>query len=179
MITPSMSGKASRALVLAGQVFGGAALVPILRDAGAAAGVAAESVISPYPDPSGKPLERYYTRVRADGTTYKSKFKSMRQQAKVMQLAEQGAIPYRRTGTLGKSITSEARDVSESGVTTAVGTNIPYAPFVIGNSPDEQSHYHAGNWTPLVEDINRDIGTVVQAFENALVRGIEGALKGN
>src|SRR5690348_6442772 len=138
----------------------------ILEVTGRAVGVAAEGVVSEYPEPSGKPLERFYDRVDSKGRAYKSKFKSIKQQRYVMALVNRGGVPYRRTGQLGKSITSDIRDLSPTSVTVVVGTNDTKAKYVIGTPEEGQSHYHQGNWTPLQTDINNNrarLSAVAQA----------------
>lgn len=178
MIGLGIDDNVSKALTRFGQLFGGAALTPIMFKAGTVAGVAAESVVSPYPQASGKPLALFYTRRRADGSTYLSKFKTMKQQAKVMSLAKQGKIPYKRTGTLGRSITSEAQNATANGVDVVIGTNRKYAPYVIG-SPPMQSHYHMGTWTPLADDMQRNVNTIADAFGRAALKEINAYLNSN
>lgn len=125
----------------------------ILTAIGRRIGVAAESVVSEYPPQRREPLPRIYQRKRPDGSTYMSKFKSRKQQGYVFGvLIRERRIPYKRTGKLGQSITSAVQSVARDGVTVAIGTNLNYAPYVIG-IPPTQSHYHQGNWTPLQEDI--------------------------
>jgi hypothetical protein len=80
-----------------------------------------------------------------------SKFASQKQQGRVALLFRERAIPYRRTGTLGKSITSQTLPDFVGGVIVLVGTNVQYAPYVIGKT--EQADYHKGNWTPLEDDV--------------------------
>lgn len=141
----------------------------IVRAVALKMGVAAESVVSPYPPQSRKPLPDFYTRQRKDGTTYLSKFKSIKQQAKVILLGRDGRIPYRRTGTLGRSITSDAENVTPDGADVVIGMALQYARFVIGRPP-EQSHYHQGNWTPLADDIEKHLGEIEQAGVNEFLR---------
>lgn len=141
-------------------------------------GVRAERAFDEYPIASGKPLAEYYTRQRADGTTYQSKFKSARQQRYVMRLAKQGRIPYRRTGRLGRSITSRV-DVrpGEAAVIVRVGSNDPKAPFVIGG-PGQQSNYHAGTWPSLPQRVAEQFDAIYEAgvdgFIDAAIRLIGG-----
>lgn len=127
---------------------GSSAVNASLLVTGRKVGVAAEGVVQEdmYPPASGKPLPLHYTRRRKDGSTYKSKFKSLKQQRKVMSLVKNGKVPYRRTGTLGKSITSTAQ-LSGNGVTVTVGSKLKSAPYVI--DAERQSHYHKGTWTPI------------------------------
>jgi hypothetical protein len=76
---------------------------------------------------------------------------------------------YVRTGKLGQSITEE---VSAEGteVIGVIGTNIPYAPYVIGGD-DEQAWMHQGRWWQLPAVVEKDslmiteeIGRSVEAF---------------
>ena len=90
-----------------------------LNYAGSLAGAKAEEIAGSYPVPSRKPLALWYDRVDAQGRPYKSKFKTMKQQRFVMRLAAKGKIPYRRTGRLGASITSETHIV-DTGVIVMV-----------------------------------------------------------
>ncbi len=176
MIGLQIQDNVSAALKKYGDVFGGSALAAIMLKAGQYAGVAAESVVSSYPTPTGKPLALFYTRTRKGGSTYLSKFKTMKQQRFVMGLGKQGKIPYKRTGTLGKSITGEAQNASANGVDIVIGTNRAYAKYVIG-SPPQQSHYHMGNWTPLATDMQNNITTIANAFSKAALQEINARLK--
>ncbi|KPJ95378.1 MAG: hypothetical protein AMJ53_02840 [Gammaproteobacteria bacterium SG8_11] len=76
------------------------------------------------------------------------------------------SVPYRRTGTLGRSLTigqpgniKEVRKLGQ-GVEGQFGTRTKYAPMVIGQR--SQARYHQGTWWTLNEagkkarpDINR------------------------
>lgn len=156
------------------QALSDASLTSIMEATGRATGVAAESVVSPYPPASGKPLAKFYPRQDRQGRTYVSKFKSIRQQHFVMGLVAQGKVPYRRTGLLGRSITSDVSDVSPIGVTVKVGTNVSYAPFVIDR--DRQSHYFQGNWIPLQNDIENNMNVITDAASAAYVRAVRALL---
>lgn len=127
-------------------------------------GVKAERVALPkYPPQTGKPLAVFYTRIveakrpyktkdgqrRRPGDTFQSKFKSRKQQGYVFRLGRLGGIPRKRTGTLGKTITSKVVAVTPTSAEIAVGTNTRYAPYVIDR--DRQSNYHKGNW-PTIQD---------------------------
>src|SRR5579859_1041748 len=74
-----------------------------------AASLVAEEAARVYPEASHKPLDLYYDRVGLDGHTFKSKFKSLRQQRKVFQLIKAGLVPSRRSGALGNSIMGQGR----------------------------------------------------------------------
>jgi len=75
-------------------------LTYIMEFTGRAVGVAAESFVSEYPEATGNPLPKYYTRINVKGESYQSKFKSLKQQRYVMALGARGGIPTRRTGRL-------------------------------------------------------------------------------
>lgn len=142
-----------------------------MEAAGRAAGVAAESVIPDYPVASGKPLAVFYDRISiVDGRAFKSKFSSLKQQRYVLSLAARGMIPYRRTGTLGRSITSDIENASPGGVTVKVGTNKSYAPYVI--SKYSQSKYHAGTWWVLDDEIERGMPIITKAAQVAFIKRI-------
>lgn len=148
----------------------------MLLYAGGRAGVKAEEIAGDYPEASGRPLALYYDRVHPDGTPYKSKFKSLKQQRKVFGLAKKGAIPFRRTGRLGASMTSEAVLVA-MGVVIRVGTNDPGAKWTIGDE-GQQSRYHAGTWTPLRRKIEARKDEILRVFSDAVRGYIAGYLKG-
>lgn len=145
-----------------------------LQYAGNRAGVRAESILADTPEASGKPLEPYYDREDASGRAYKSKFKSFRQQRKVMALVKRGKVPYPRTGQLMASITSAAY-IMDTGVVIRVGTNRSEAPFVLDES--RQSHYHAGTWIPLQVQLRAHEGEILDEFGAALGGYIRGYLR--
>jgi hypothetical protein len=165
---------AGAALDAVNRTFGESAVNDILLMAGRKVGVMAEGLVSDYPPPSHKPLPLWYTRQRVDGTTYKSKFKSMRQQKLVMALIKQGKIPYRRTGTLGKSITSHALLVDSGVVHITIGSNLRYAPYVIDRTL--QSHYHTGTWTPIQTDLERGLPKLTDIAINTIVKEADGRI---
>jgi len=139
-------------------------------------GVVAESKAREYPVPSRKPLPKFYTRTTAFGRPtkpYLSKFKSDKQAYFVIKLGEKGGIPYKRTGTLGKSITSRVLHPSNNLWVIEVGTNTPYAKKVIGDEGD-QSHYHAGTWTPLRETVTNP--TAIRDYNAVIRNGLQGAV---
>ena len=69
---------------------------------------------------------------------------------------------YRRTGTLGRSITSEVKGVGE-GIQGVVGTNIPYAPRVIGPAqPIYMKH-----WKTIYQHAEEQKGKVEEFFAQA------------
>jgi hypothetical protein len=157
-------------------VFSGQQRTEILTIVGKRIGVAAESVVSDYPEPSGKKLEKFYIRTEAFGRPtrpYKSKFKSSKQAYYVVKiLGEKGKIPYSRSGTLGKSITGKVVEVTPSSVVVAIGTNLKYAPYVIGDD-GAQSNYHKGTWQTLSEDMKKGAAKIAKVAQSAYVAEIE------
>lgn len=149
----------------------------ILLVAGQRVGVKAESLVAnPYPNASGKALPLWYERVRADGTTYKSKFKSLAQQRKVFSLIKAGKVPRRRTGQLGRSITSRADVAGEGLVMVRVGSNLTYAPYVISRLM--QSHYHMGTWDTIESDIERGLPELTRTAVNAVIQDVNRRING-
>ena len=149
--------------------------------AGQKAAARMEQAVSPYPTASGKPLPLIYTRTstakkhyrpskgapfREPGETFQSKFKSAAQQGAVFVKVSDGLVPYRRTGTLGKSITSVV-EKQTGRILMKIGTSVPYASLIIG-SKDIQALYHQGTWTPLEDDIRRDLPEIMGTFERSL-----------
>jgi hypothetical protein len=127
-------------------------------------GAAAEASVSAYPPPSGKPMPAVYDRIDAQGNPYKSKFKR-----------GEIRIPYRRTGRLGASITSDIEVKSaDASASTFVGTNVAYAPYVIGTpgAMPGQAPYHTGTWTPLEDDLLRGQAKITSAAEQELDRAV-------
>lgn len=148
----------------------------ILAEAGKRMGVKAESLIPSYPSPSGEPLPQIYRRTAADGTTYISAFKSQKQQGKVFALIKEGKIPYKRSGGLGRSITSAISNLTGSSVTVRIGTALKYAPLVIGDV-DQQSLYHYDTWWRLNEVMEENTDAIEAEGQRALDDGIEQELK--
>ncbi len=153
-----------------------ASLSGIMAFAGKAVGVAAESVVSEYPIASGKPLAKVYTRTNAKGETYQSKFKSLKQQRFVMALASKGKIPYRRTGLLGRSITSDIANLTPVSVDVLIGSNWADAKYVIGTPDEGQSMYHQGTWTPLQNDIDNNAAKINATAQLAFGQAVRAAL---
>ncbi len=146
----------------------------ILLNAGRKVGVAAEALVSPYPQASGNPLPLFYTRTHESGPDkgkqYQSKFKSMAQQRLVMALIAKGKVPYRRTGQLGKSILSKPSLAGTGVVIVAIGSNLAYAPYVIDKVM--QSHYHMGTWTPIQDDIQRGLPGLAAVAVKSIVADV-------
>jgi hypothetical protein len=158
-------------------VFGLTAVTEILLIAADKTGAYAEGLISDYPPASGKPLPVYYDRTNVKGERIRSKFKTLRQQHKVMALAAEGKIPYRRTGTLGKSILhSVPVAISPGVVETRIGSKLSYAPYVL--DIEEQSHYHRGTWTPIQTDFRNGMPQLQSVVVRAVVNEINRRIKG-
>lgn len=78
---------------------------------------------------------------------------------------------YIRTGTLGRSLTANGPEnifeVQENGgyVEGSFGTNLEYAPYVIGD-PDTQQAGHMRHWWTLpVTVLNRAMSKIEQGFQ--------------
>jgi hypothetical protein len=147
-----------------------------LTQAGLKMGAAAEAQVSEYPPQSHDPMPKQYTRTDASGRIYKSKYRDMAHQHYIFALVAAGEIPYRRTGRLGQSITSEVMEASPTEVTVSVGTNVTYAPDVIGDPTTQQIPYHRGNWTPLQVDMERGEDAIMQAGYDAMFSALEDEL---
>ncbi len=140
-------------------------------------GVAAESVIPPYPPPSHKARAKIYQRRRKDGSTYLSAFKSAKMQGKVFVLISEGKIPTRRSGRLGRSIVSAIESLTSTSVTIDIGTNVDYAPLVIGDD-DQQAAYHNGTWWQLQAVIAGSMTTIEGEAQKALTTGVQRLING-
>lgn len=77
---------------------------------------------------------------------------------------------YVRTGKLGQSITEEVV-ADAGGVTGVIGSNVPYAPYVIGGG-DEQAWMHQGRWWQLPAVVEKDLDAIAEE----IVRSIENYL---
>ncbi len=152
------------------------ALGRALLFAGQRAAVKMEEVAGEYPEPAHKPLATYYDRVMPEGKAYKSKFKSMKQQRKVFALIKAGKVPYRRTGRLGASLTSDAQ-LTGTGVRLTAGTNAPGAKYPLGK-PGERSHYFEGVWEPLQAKVDANAAEIIEVFSAALIDYVRGYMKG-
>jgi len=94
-------------------------------------------------------------------------------------------LPYTRTGTLGRSFTEDVTVTAED-VTGVIGTNVNYAPWVVGPAyPGEeirgrqmyQARIHAGNWwqfVPTMEDAEpQAYGVFDDSFRENFLRLID------
>lgn len=164
------------ALLKAGHVFSTETRKKILAAAGKRMGVAAESFIPDYPAPSGKELDKVYTRDTVAGKKvrpFKSKFKSQAQAYYVVfVLGMSGKIPSQRSGALGRSITSAITELTGSSVTVKTGTALKYAPRVIGDD-DEQSNYHKDHWWQLHKELADNREAIEAEGNRALLDGVK------
>lgn len=156
------------------RLISGPELAGIFVYAGNAAGLLVEQKMKPYPpEPAGRPLPYFYTRTRANGSTYKSKFKSAKQQAYVIKLYKDGRAPYKRTGFYGRSWTTvtEFRGVS---IVIKVGNNANRYNIYVGGPPGTQNYYHRQTgWLRLDEEslkLERDVYTVFNNVVNIEIR---------
>lgn len=101
-------------------------------------------------------------------------FVSAKQRRYVMAAISRGeiTIPYRRTGLLGRSITTEVRSIGAT-VQGVIGTNTQYAPWVISdeetpNGLGPQSRYHADHWWTLQGVVGDSLPDVIRIFEKRL-----------
>ncbi len=176
----SKSSVDTSALIRASKIFSTETRQKILAKAGKRMGAAAESFVPDYPPPSGKPLEKFYTRTEAFGRPtkpYLSKFKSDKQAYYVLfVLGKNGKIPYKRSGLLGRSITSAISDLTGESVTVTIGTAIKGAPYVIGDD-DAQSNYHKDHWWQLHAVMAEHSDEIEAEGQKALLSGIEQELK--
>lgn len=81
---------------------------------------------------------------------------------------------YRRTGTLGRSITTEVKSIGRQ-VVGAIGTNLVYSPWVIskeelldGRGP--QAEVHEGRWWTLQGVVERAKDEVINIYRAAVRR---------
>ena len=106
----------------------------------------------------------------------KMQFVSEKQRRYVMLLVRQGKVPYRRTGTLGRTITSEVKSIGNDVVGT-VGSSVPHAPWVIGHktvgSAGPQARYHKGTWKTLLAHLQAKRGEIRELFKAMLKRWLK------
>lgn len=115
------------------------------------------------PSPNGRPLDKVYT---LDNKP--SKFKTRKQRGYFFVSLKHGSlrIPYRRSGTLGKSLSSRT-ELIQDGAVIYIGTNLNYAKYVIG-LPDEQFYYHVKTgWESLPTVIAGAIADLLVEAETA------------
>jgi hypothetical protein len=151
------------------------ALEAALLQAARKTGVAMESLVLPIPPPPNRPLAPVYT---LNGKP--SKFKTEKQRRYVLWAIRTGAIrvPYRRTNSLYRSLTSKA-ELAGGSVYITVGSNKSYAPYVIGfprqaglvypRGSNQQSFYHRQTGhKSLPEQISRQLPSLMRVFLSEL-----------
>lgn len=108
---------------------------------------------------------------------------------KAAVLYTQGQVPgyppppsgstYRRTGTLGRSVTSQSApgalsrvETLGSGVVGYIGTSIRYAPYVIDRN--RQAWMHRGRWWLLQDVVERAVDGIRRVLEREIDRILRG-----
>jgi len=151
------------------------ALEAALLQAARKTGVAMESLVLPIPPPPNRPLAPVYT---LNGRP--SKFKTEKQRRYVLMAISRGLIriPYRRTNSLYRSLTSKTELIGDS-LFISVGTNKAYAPYVIGyprqaglpypRGSNQQSFYHRQTGhKSLPEQVQRQLPRLMRLFLDEL-----------
>jgi hypothetical protein len=77
---------------------------------------------------------------------------------------------YRRTGQLGRSITTRVEPGDDS-IVGFIGTNIEYAQYVIDK--DEQAWMHKGRWWNLQDVVENNLDKVTEYINEAIREAIE------
>jgi hypothetical protein len=173
-------------------VLGGAEQDKFFAYLGGRVGVMAEGFAREVPpEPNGRPLELFYDRTstakkpyktltgetRRPGQTFKSKFKTQKQQGFVVMLMKKDGN-YSRSGLLPNSMTHQVTLVA-GGCIVAVGSNLDYAERVVGDL-DKQSHYHAQTgWVPLEETMQRHVPEFRSEIVGSGQAYLTGYLKGS
>ena len=76
-------------------------------------------------------------------------------------------VPYRRTGTLGKSWTTDVRATSDS-IRGVLGNVRPYAPYV--QDEELQAQMHKGHWPTVQMLLRAPAARMSQFFNQAMER---------
>lgn len=76
-------------------------------------------------------------------------------------------VPYRRTGTLGKSWTTDVRVTSEN-IRGVLGNVRPYAPYV--QDEERQAQMHKGHWPTVQMLLRAPAARMQKYFEQAIAR---------
>lgn len=117
----------------------------------------AHEQIPPYPEATGEPYP----------------FKSHKQYMFVLLSILEGSmrVPYRRSGTLGRTITDKVQKIGNEWV-GSIGTDTVYAPWVISTeevgSRGPQSQYHKGTWWTLQETIKKARDGILKIYKSEL-----------
>jgi hypothetical protein len=138
-------------------------LARVLLYAARRAAAVAEQSVSEYPPP------RNTTMKAVRGKT----FLSLKQQGYFFWALKKGIIklPYRRTGGLGQSITTDVYARADA-VGFHIGTNKTDAQYVIGEK-DDQAAYHQDWWTPLPENVRQHADAIKAEFIDAVKEGLK------
>jgi hypothetical protein len=116
-----------------------------------------------------QPKQKYVTRKRAYGKS----FFTRKQQRYFFWALKEGIIdvPYKRTGTLGRSWS-----VKYGGNSWATITNsAPYAPFVQGF--DQSRHEKLVGWKKLVDIINGELSFRSSKFRKVVMDAVQKAIR--
>lgn len=99
-------------------------------------------------------------------------FKSEKQRRWFFAALREGLIevPYRRTGTLGRSWTMRI-DSTMDGIEGRIGTNIVYAPWV--QDRDRQAAIHQGRWQTAQDVLEKLKDWIVRRFNSQIKRLLE------
>lgn len=73
---------------------------------------------------------------------------------------------YVRTGKLGQTITEEVATVGND-VSGMIGSDIEYAPYVIGGD-DEQAWMHQGRWWQLENVVEKDLDLIIDEIAQSI-----------
>jgi len=94
-------------------------------------------------------------------------FKSEKQRRWFFAALREGLIevPYRRTGTLGRSWTMRVSSTVD-GIEGRVGTNVVYAPWV--QDRDRQAVIHQGRWQTAQDVLEKLQGWIVRRFQREI-----------
>ena len=133
--------------------------------------------LPPYPAGNAGRRPKIYPRAyKRTGQRYLSGFKTLKQQRFFFWAMRAGvlSVPYRRTGTLQREITTRSVAAAD-GVTGYIGSNLGYAPFVIGDDA-QQAPIHQGRWWQLRAEVEKNLNDAARVLEVAVWREINALL---
>lgn len=86
------------------------------------------------------------------------------------QLKPRKRTRYKRTGVLGGSLTSNAEREALGVWIAKVGTNVTYAPYVVGMPDDDpgQAWFHQNYWTPLLTELTAHLPEITEVVRERL-----------
>lgn len=152
---------------------GNAGKTKLLTQAGKATGVKGEAFFAEYPERQYKPLPVFYVRKRAKGGSYRSKFKTAKQQGYFFGvLIKKGLVPYKRSGNLGQTYSSSV-EVTAQSVRITWGSSASYSEFVIGK---KQNHFLGTLGWQKEDDKLQDHATELTAFFEKTTLGLINAV---